>query len=329
MATPKTNPEKIFDNAIVSIELGIKDFLEIPNDSRRALSAVRNIFAGILLLFKSKLAELSINEDEALIKTRVLPKKVGNTIKWIGEGSKTVDVNEIKDRFKSLDISVDWNILNKIQKYRNDIEHYFDQNDTQTSVVGQYISESFVIIYSFIREYCSKDPITCFSEEIWNAFINEQTVYEKAQKEGYEKLDSLHWFDIRILNEFKKMECPICGSSLIEPTQNNKEASESIFQCRTCSETFNYDELVDGICDSIKRHSLSKHSFYEYEDDPVVRCPNCDEEAYITNWKLCLKCGEGPIICERCEEEVPVEDFPIYEETRMCGWCAHMAEKDD
>ena len=64
---------KILDNSIGAIDLGIEDFKLSEKDPRRLQSAVRNLFAGILLLFKSKLAELSKEDDEALIKEKVLP----------------------------------------------------------------------------------------------------------------------------------------------------------------------------------------------------------------------------------------------------------------
>lgn len=57
----------ILQNAIDSIALGIEDYNS--SDSRRLISCTRNLFAGILLLFKHKLAILSPpGSDEVLIK---------------------------------------------------------------------------------------------------------------------------------------------------------------------------------------------------------------------------------------------------------------------
>ena len=44
-------------NAVDSIWIGMEDFHD--DDPRRAVSAIRNFYAGILLLFKCKLQELS------------------------------------------------------------------------------------------------------------------------------------------------------------------------------------------------------------------------------------------------------------------------------
>jgi hypothetical protein len=62
----------ILQNAIDSIALGIEDYSN--PDPRRLISCTRNIFAGILLLFKHKLSQLSSpDSDEVLIKQQVLP----------------------------------------------------------------------------------------------------------------------------------------------------------------------------------------------------------------------------------------------------------------
>lgn len=116
----------ILKNAVDSIALGLEDYEASESDERRVVSCARNIYAGILLLFKYKLSSLSDpNTDEALIKEKVQPKVVDNKILWVGKGKKTVDYQSIKDRFDSLDIKVDWDRINKINDYRNNVEHYF------------------------------------------------------------------------------------------------------------------------------------------------------------------------------------------------------------
>ena len=81
----------ILRNAIDSIVLGLEDYGSA--DPRRLLSCTRNLYAGILLLFKHRLSELSPAEsDEALIKEKVEPVADGDTIHWRGKGKKTVDL---------------------------------------------------------------------------------------------------------------------------------------------------------------------------------------------------------------------------------------------
>ena len=92
----------IIQNAIDSIQIGIEDYED--SDDRRSVSAVRNISAGILLLYKEKLCQLSPEGNkELLIKQNIRPiQNEDGDIVFEGKGYKTVDVQSIKERFKSL-----------------------------------------------------------------------------------------------------------------------------------------------------------------------------------------------------------------------------------
>ena len=68
----------IIQNAIDSIQIGVEDFQSV--DDRRSVSAVRNIAAGILLLYKEKLCQLSPDDNkELLIKQNIRPVKAKAT----------------------------------------------------------------------------------------------------------------------------------------------------------------------------------------------------------------------------------------------------------
>ena len=112
----------IIQNAIDSIQIGIEDYQD--GDDRRSVSAVRNISAGILLLYKDKLCQLSPDENkELLIKQNIRPvQNESGDIVFEGKGNKTVDVQSIKERFKSLNVSVDWGRFDEINKLRNQIK---------------------------------------------------------------------------------------------------------------------------------------------------------------------------------------------------------------
>ena len=59
----------ILQNAIDSIVMGLEDYQS--EDKKRMLSCVRNLYAGMLLLFKYKLVELSPEgSNEILIKKK-------------------------------------------------------------------------------------------------------------------------------------------------------------------------------------------------------------------------------------------------------------------
>ncbi|MHC9166708.1 hypothetical protein [Pseudomonas aeruginosa] len=90
----------LFNNAIRSIQTGLNDYWRIDH----LASSVRNLYAGILLLFKHKLFILSTpGSNAALIKKNVIPVlNESRVLIWKGVGSKTIDVVGIKSRFQSL-----------------------------------------------------------------------------------------------------------------------------------------------------------------------------------------------------------------------------------
>lgn len=123
------NHMSLLQNAKTSIDLGIEDYkLGVAGDEKRFVSAIRNIYAGIILLLKHKLQRLSPSADPDLLILRdisVVRDRTKRRVVFKGVGSKTIDFHEIQKRFKSLRIKADWKILGEINKVRNDLEHYF------------------------------------------------------------------------------------------------------------------------------------------------------------------------------------------------------------
>ncbi|PYD84408.1 hypothetical protein DNF23_54715, partial [Pseudomonas syringae pv. pisi] len=67
---PTLDKKKVLDNAVTSIQLGIEDYQLSQGKSgnpHRAVSAARNLFAGVLLLllFKYKISTLAESPEHA------------------------------------------------------------------------------------------------------------------------------------------------------------------------------------------------------------------------------------------------------------------------
>ena len=109
----------LLDNAITSIRVALEDFSSTQNE--RMISAIRNLHAGVILLYKEKLRRLSPpNTNDALVKQKVvLQKTSGGGLISVGAGKKTVDVSQIQERFASLGIQTDWKRFEKINSLRN------------------------------------------------------------------------------------------------------------------------------------------------------------------------------------------------------------------
>lgn len=140
--------DTILANAVASVQIGVEDYLS--DDPRRALSAVRNISAGILLLFKERLRELSPpSSDEVLIKQQIHAKlDSSGALIFLGTGKKTVDVHQIQERFSSLGITADWKRLDGVVRVRNDIEHYCTTEPTLR--MRELLADSFLVMRNFI-----------------------------------------------------------------------------------------------------------------------------------------------------------------------------------
>ncbi|MEN3795076.1 hypothetical protein ABDZ38_00975 [Aeromonas caviae] len=311
----------ILQNAIDSIVIGIEDF--DSSDKRRIISSTRNIFAGILLLFKHKLCDLSPQDsDEVLIKQVVLPSidELG-TIHWIGKGKKTVDVQNIKERFNSLNIKVDWSRLDQINKYRNDIEHYY--STLNHSSIQALISNSFIIIRDFIVNELGEDPRALLGEETWSKLIDVNEVYEKEKKECDFSLENLDYFTQEILYALQEYHCENCGSDLIQ-TSNCGDATSACFTCRTCGNEVFYDAIV---ADVINEYYAGEAflSVKDGGDPPVITCPSCCNETYVYQEGICAACGyTANHQCARCGSNIPPEEIS---DEDFCGYCSYMIAK--
>lgn len=317
----------ILKNAIDSLELGVEDCQS--DQPKRLVSAVRNFYAGVLLLFKYKLALLSQENDYALLKQQVFPVQEEFKIVWKGKGKNTVDFNQIQKRFQSLDIKVDWRPLEKAKDYRNDIEHYYDREKTKPEVVRQYISGCFIVVCDFIRNQLSEDPKTLFDPTIWDSLIKVKDVYEADKKACSESLKKLEWISditFRIFNDFT---CNKCGSDLIEPLDiSDKDSTDASFRCRVCDEEWNYEELLPLACE---KESECDHVRIKDGGEPTFAyCPSCMEEYYNTDYEVCFNCGtKGPFFCSLCDNVVPICELQLYGSEGVCSWCCQVRMKDD
>lgn len=314
----------ILKNAVDSIALGLEDYEASTVDERRIISCARNIYAGILLLFKHKLSSLSApNTDEALIKERVHPKIIDNKVLWVGKGKKTVDYQSIKDRFESLGFAIDWDRIEKINKYRNDVEHYF--SSAEHSAVQGLISNSFIIIRDFISEQLKEDPKELLGDVLWSTLIEVHEVYEREKSDCVNSLKTLSFFSEKILEAFTSFSCRECGSYLIFSIQSNKNASESEFVCKSCDATYSYIDIASQAIEDLfySEICLATRSGVS---SPLADCPFCGG-AYLFGEKICAECGESAIHeCAICGTEILSEELT---EDDLCGYCSYQLSKDD
>jgi len=318
--------DTILENAVQSVQIGVEDYKS--DDPRRILSAIRNVTAGILLLFKEKLRELSpIDSDESLIKQKIKPTiDTLNEVKFIGSGKKTVDVIQIIERFKDLSIKIDDKRLRKIINSRNDIEHYCTKQPSNK--LRELLAESFIIIRDFVTNHLGYEPSQLLSHETWAVLLDVEEVSSKEYKLCQNEIAKVEWISDTLSCASTDISCPKCHSELIKPLITSSKDSRLIdYSCCSCGEKFEYGEIIE--------HILS--DFFEWEsylaakesgEYPLVECFECGSEAFVVEEGMCMLC-EATIQyseCSVCHTALTVEE-QVFD--GLCGYHHHLMTKDD
>ncbi|TYB33937.1 MAG: hypothetical protein FXF49_03435 [Flexistipes sinusarabici] len=255
------------------------------------------MYSGILLLFKHKLAEMSPPvSDEVLIKQTVLPEvDEDGAIAWTGKGKKTVDVQKIRERFESLDIEVDWNRIEAIQKYRNNIEHYY--SEVTTEAVKKLISDCFIVISRFVCVTLEADPKSLFGDEEWTVLVSLNEAYQREKEECVNAIRKIDWKSDALQTGLEEMICASCGSGLIIPNDEYPNCFDASFICRICDQELDYSDVVEGAIEQYEANRSYRH--YKDGGGPILgTCPCCwSETLYLGRrilpsmwgkWPLCL-----------------------------------------
>lgn len=316
----------ILKNAVASIQIGIEDYKCIAKDKRRTLSSIRNIYAGILLLFKYKLQQMSPHDsNEVLIKKKIIPQINTETgvISWEGKGKNTVDVQEIKDRFKKLNISINENYLNSLQNIRNDIEHYYiQQSDSQ---IKEAITKAFHLIIKFCP-YIDIEPVELLGQECWQIMLNISNIYDQERKECLDNLKAVSWKYRQIKSAIDKLRCPECDSELIKVI-DAKITEDPDFLCRVCGEDSSYQDVI-GKSIAVILYDECHYNLAQDDEADTEFCPECGNNSisfhegvclachYIVEYTECVFCGEALSLDEQVHEG-------------LCSCCAYKLDKMD
>lgn len=313
----------IFQNAIDSIDIGIEDY--DSGDDRRNISAVRNISAGILLLYKEKLCRLSPEHDsELLIKKDIRPTQTdeGGLI-FEGKGRKTVDVYSIKERFKSLNVKVDWKRFDEINQLRNDLEHYYTEEPPDT--VREIIAKSFLLIRDFLTKELNENPEDVLDVDSWAILLDVKEVYSAEESACKSTLEKVNWKYDTVADSLKYLRCIACSSSLVEAPYSDDSYPTINLHCKSCNTDFVFADVVEQCIGE----SLAGEAYISVKDggeSPYDTCIVCGQETFIYSEGCCVACGYEMeyTSCAACAAPLTLEDQ--YNEG-LCSYCQHRYEK--
>lgn len=314
----------ILQNASDSIVLGLEDYES--SDKRRVISCTRNIYAGILLLYKHKLSELSpAGSNEVLLKQRILPvKNTSGDVKWLGKGKMTVSRQQIEQRFKSLNIVVDWKRVDRMAKFRNDVEHYY--SPMSHDAMRALIAAAFVLISDFVRKHLYREPRDLFGADAWNVLTNVAEVYSMEKKRCTDRIQRVEWKFSILEKSLQDYLCPECASGLIDISDPSACREDISFKCLSCGVGWDFEAVAGAAVGEYLAYANFR-SIKQGGEPLIEECPTCMRNSYIIEDNICVICEESiENECSRCYGEILIEE---YDESGLCGWCQQMVSKDN
>lgn len=318
---------RIFANAVNSIKLGIEDYAQ--NTPARALSAVRNFYAGVLLLGKEVLIRAAPHADpNDVIGARYAPMPDGKGgVDHVVEGYQTVDFNTIGKRFKDFGIPIDTKELQELNGLRNNIEHRY--TDQPVQAVREAIARAFPVTVAMFQQ-AGEHPAEVLGEA-WPIMLEVRALYERELARCRATIAGVQWVSATVAKEH--LRCLECASDLIEQRVSaNTDQSALALVCRSCGTEPDSD---DTIADAVER-ALSFEAYVRFKDGgepgPIYNCPACERDTYIDFEGACAVCGEAfdyPTECARCHSGIPLDDALDGFDVGLCSYCTHIANKDD
>lgn len=309
---------KLLKNAIDSIILGVQDSRK--KDPRRVVSAIRNVYAGVLLLCKQVLWNASPDgSNGSLIYKDTHLKMINGKGLMVPKSihGRTIDRSEIEKRFKELDLDLDWQGLRKLSQIRNDAEHLFMRDDTQSA--EEALAAAMPIIVSLFNNHLKMDPSRSFGKRVWNQLLENRAVYDQQSTICYESFNNIKWSSPILQKSLAFCRCTECGSMLVKQENTKATNFEDIsLRCTKCQEWLIKEEVFDmAISDSFPGdwHKI----IIRGGTFPTTKCPNCGYDTWILDEGKCVLCQSSESICWSCRESCHPDELD--EEEGICQRC--------
>lgn len=325
----KEKKEKLMINAINSISIGVEDSLS--KDKRRVISAIRNIYAGILLLCKHVLWNLSPDGSNGslIYNKHKLELVEGKGIMVPNEVGHTIGKVEIEKRFKCLGLDMDWKRLNKLALVRNQVEHnYLEDNLNFAEEILALAMPVIVDIFSLLEV----DPDTKFGTNIWNDILKNKEVYDSQHEICLATFSDIQWSSDIQKNLLSFVRCNHCASSLIRQkcTENTKFKLIDL-KCTKCGTFQSKNKVFERAIDSLLQNAIDSDDC-KLEDLKYVEsemCPYCGYRGWIDDEKLCVLCETDTAQCSRCGESFKPDELDDDSTCIGCVIFREQMQKDD
>ncbi len=313
----------LFDNAIQSIQLGVEDYQ--ANDPKRALSAVRNFYAGTLLLAKEVLVRTVPNADpKDVLSARPRPIPDGSGGIKFDPGDKTIDFSDIGKRFKDLGLPIDQNVLTDLNRIRSNVEHSFSM--VPHMGMREAIARAFPVVVDLFR-LAGEQPRAVLGDS-WQVMLDVRGVYERELEACRRSFEGVDWKSDSMAEA--AILCPVCESHLVERRDTSTTSHEDVdADCRACGAKIEAEKLVEVALDA--HFEMEGHiAVKDGGEPPLSTCPECALETYVI-WNEengCVWCGLSLDECSMCSASLTPDNVSMDSNT-LCGHCANTLSKDD
>jgi hypothetical protein len=279
--SPPRSP--LLQNALDSIQVGIEDYRQ--GTPPRLASAVRNFYAGVLLLAKEVLRRVSPPEsNEGLIYERIGFRIAANgTVTFQGHGTKTVDVGTILERFAQLNLRLERQPLDTLQRIRNQLEHHAPQHSA--AQMQEAIAATFRLVNEIIEWHLGEMPPALLDSETWDTMLKEERLFQHEIERCAESIEWLTGLPDKTKELLHHAVCPSCDSSLMENIGSFYHPSMALL-CRVCGEEFEADAVIV--------HTMNNPDVYRrtiVDLSNITDCVTCGDAAFDLSDGVCLICG--------------------------------------
>jgi hypothetical protein len=314
----------LFDNAVQSIQLGVEDYQ--ANDPRRALSSVRNFYAGILLLAKEVLVrQVPVSAPEDVLAARFKPVPDGHGgVQIVRAGYQTIDFSNVGSRFKDFGLRIDDAALKDLNRIRTDIEHYF--TDASRETVREAIAKAFPVVFDLFR-LAEEIPHEILGEA-WQTMLEVRAVYVKELENCRASFSKIKW-QSSVMAEVA-LNCPECQSDLLAQIDvDNTDHQSADAECHSCGAKIPAEKALV--------HALQMHfeleSYMAAKDggeEPLQTCPECGLDTYVLSEQEtgCAWCELVLDECGRCWTALTTSNVS-FDNSAFCSYCDHLLSKDD
>lgn len=323
--TQEHDMASLFGNAVSSIRMGIDDFQQ--EDADRNVSAVRNFYAGLLLLAKEALIRKAPEADpKDVIATTFKPVPDGEGgIEYEAVGGKTIDFRTIGERFKDFGLRIDQNALKDLNRIRNDMEHHYSEKPD--AAVRTALAKGFPVAVSLFRQM-DEDPVELLGDA-WTVMLQTRELYEHELQDAKSSLATVQWYSPTVAAA--TLKCPECESELLEQLDpDNTDQSLISLRCRSCQATPEMADIVEAIIDDAWGAEAYIRMKDVGEEGPIYDCPACDRACLVDTEAACANCNEKldyEAECARCFSAISIQDFLEGNDTGLCGYCNYQLEK--